>query len=165
MRWQTMSKKTEYTDMVDFRTPRYIFKYLNTIEKIEYDGACQDGINNLATSLRLEDEWPEGCVYSNPPFDNDSIIKWVKKGYIHSRKSEKNTHIMLIPNKLTQVKIQEHCSNKIDSLIFLGGRVDFDSIYSVKGGSSRMGSVILIQKIGESGFKFQPLKKIKELFS
>jgi hypothetical protein len=33
----------------------------------------------------------------------------------------------------------------INKLIFLGGRVDFNSIHSVKGGTSRNGSVLIIQ--------------------
>ena len=164
-RFETMSKKLKFTDMVDFRTPNYLFKYLNSIEKIDFDGACEAGINNLAIPLRLEDEWPNGVVYSNPPFDIDSINKWIDKGWEHSRKAEGNVSLILIPDKLTQVKFQEQSSNKFDSIIFLGGRVNFESIYSIKGGSSRNGSVILIQKMGEKGIHFKMLKEIKREFS
>jgi len=164
-RFETMSRKTQFTDMVDFRTPTYLFNYLNSIEKIDFDGACDPGINNLATPLRLEEEWPNGAVYSNPPFDIDSINKWIKKGWEHSRKAEGNVSMILIPNKLTQVKFQNESANYFDSIIFLGGRVNFDSIYSTKGGSSRMGSVILIQKKGESGIYFKKLSEIKRDFA
>lgn len=161
-RWKTMSKKLQHTDQVDFRTPKYLFDFINTIENIEFDGACEIGLNDLAKPLRLEEKWPNGAIYSNPPFDIDSICKWIEKGYEHSRKSPKNTHIMLIPNKLTQVGFQNRAINKIDKIIFLGGRVNFESPYAVKGGSSRMGSVILIQKIGFSGFEFVKLSDIKK---
>jgi hypothetical protein len=67
------------------------------------------------------------------------------KGFEHSRKAEGNIHVMLIPNKLNFVKIQKECSHTFDKLIFLGGRVDFYSPYSVKGGASRNGSVLVIQ--------------------
>ena len=160
-RFETMSKKLKNTDQVDFRTPKYLFDFINSISKVEYDGACEKGLNELAKPIRLEDEWPNGTIYSNPPFDIDSIIKWLEKGFIHSRKSKENVHIMLIPNKLTQVKFQNGCKNKIDKMIFLGGRVNFDSPYSVKGGTSRMGSVILIQKMGETGFSFVKLSDLK----
>lgn len=163
-RFKTMSKKTQFSDMVDFRTPKYLFDYINSIEKIDFDGACEDGKNNLATPLRLEEEWPNGVVYSNPPFDIDSINKWINKGWVHSRKVEGNVSIILIPNKLTQVKFQLNSENKFDSIIFLGGRVDFVSPYATKGGTSRMGSVILIQKIGASGVHFKQLKQIKRVF-
>ena len=62
------------------------------------------------------------------------------------------------------VKFQNQSANKFDSIIFLGGRVNFESIYSTKGGSSRMGSIILIQKIGEKGIHFKTLRDIKEEF-
>jgi hypothetical protein len=161
-RYKTMNKKLKYTDQVDFRTPKYLFNFLNTIAKIEYDGACIEGINNLAKPLRLEDEWPNGVIYSNPPFDIDSICKWIEKGYIHSRSAKGNIHLMIIPNKITQVKFQNRCKNLIDKMIFLGGRVNFESIYSVKGGSSRNGSIILIQAEGESGFEFVLLSDLKK---
>ena len=102
-------------------------------------------MNNLTTPLRLEEDWPNGVIYSNPPFDTPSIIKWALKGFEHSRKAEGNIHVMLIPNKLNFVKIQTECSHTFDKLIFLGGRVDFSSPYSIKGGTSRNGSVLVIQ--------------------
>ena len=161
-RYETMSKRLEHTDQVDFRTPEYLFQFINSISPVEFDGACEKGLNELAEPLRLEDPWPDGTIYSNPPFDIDSIIKWIKKGYAHSRKNEGNVHIMLIPNKLTQVKLQDHCSELIDKIIFLGGRVNFDSPYAVRGGTSRMGSVILIQSPDFSGFEFIRLKDLKK---
>ena len=80
-RFKTMNSKTQFSDQVDFRTPPYLFEYIKSLYgRIDYDGACfSDGSNALATPLRLENEWPDGIVYSNPPFDDDSIIKWIKK--------------------------------------------------------------------------------------
>lgn len=164
-RWETMNKKLKNSDQVDFRTPHYLFKFINSIYEIQFDAACKAGINNLAEPLRLEDKWPPGVVYSNPPFDMDSINSWIEKGYEHSRGAEGNVSIILIPNKITQVSFHDKSSNKFDSMIILGGRVNFDSIYSTKGGSSRNGSIILIQKRGESGIIFKKLKDIKEEFN
>ncbi len=162
-RSETFSKKLKHTDQVDFRTPKYLFDYINSLYKIEFDGACQLGINNLAKPLRLEDEWPNGVVYSNPPFDIDSLTSWIKKGFVHSRNNKSNVHIMLVPNKITQVKFQK-VIHLVDKMIILGGRVNFESIYSVKGGTSRNGSIILIQKIGEKGFQNKLLSELKEDF-
>ena len=145
-RYLTMNKKLKYTDMVDFRTPKYLENYIRDRWNFQFDGACEAGVNNLAEPLRLEDDWKNDCViYSNPPFDDDSIIKWIKKGYEWSQKHRGNIHVILIPNKLNHVKIQKETKGMINKLVFLGGRVNFDSIYSVKGGSSRNGSVIIVQ--------------------
>lgn len=164
MRYKTMNKPLKYTDMVDFRTPKYLFKFINSLHEIEFDAACTPGLNNLAKPLRLEEEWPNGIIYSNPPFDNQSIIKWAKKGFKHSRKKKENVHIMLIPNKITQVEIQKEAFELFDELIFLGGRVNFDSPYSTKGGSSRNGSIIIIQNNGVKRFSNVLLSELKERF-
>ena len=157
-----MNKKLKNTDQVDFRTPPYLFKFINSIAKVDFDGACEANENNLAEPLRLEDKWPNGVVYSNPPFDIDSICSWVEKGYEHSRKHPNNISIILIPNKITQVKFQNKCSDLIDKMIFLGGRVNFISKFSVKGGSSRNGSIILIQSPKFKGFEFIRLRDLKK---
>ena len=145
-RYLTMSKKLPKTDMVDFRTPLYLQKYIKENWNFQFDGACEDGVNNLAKALRLEDEWENNvCVYSNPPFDDESLIKWIKKGHNWVKKHKGNVHVILIPNKLNHVKIQKETKGMINKLIFLGGRVNCDSIHSVKGGTSRNGSVLIIQ--------------------
>jgi len=171
MRYKTMNQKTKFSDQVDFRTPEYLFKYIKSIYgDVHYDAACfQDGSNALANPLRLGDNWPEGIIYSNPPFDDDSIIKWINKGWHHSRKNKNNIHIMLIPNKLNHVKIQKNGFDLIDKIIFLGGRVNFKSSFSTKGGSSRNGSIILIQdqtlNNHEKQFSFKLLSVLKEEFN
>ena len=104
-RSETMSKKLNFTDMVDFRTPSYLWKYINSIQTVDFDGACEAGINNLAKPLRLENEWPSGVVYSNPPFDIESINAWVKKGFEHSRRAEGNVSIILIPVSYTHLTL------------------------------------------------------------
>jgi len=164
MRYETMNRRLPKTDMVDFRTPAYLFSYINSLYTIEYDGACSPGINNLAKPLRLEEEWPQGVIYSNPPFDITSICAWLEKGWNHSRKHYSNVHILLLPNKLTQVKLHDF-SHMIDKIIFLGGRVDFDSPHAVKGGTSRMGSIIVIQSMNDSGFDFIKLSELKDIYS
>ena len=128
----------------DFRTPYFVFDWLNfQFGPIQYDGACEDGVNNLAQSLRLEDDWPTAAtVYSNPPWDAESIEKWILKGI--QLRSSGGTHIMLIPNKLCQCFISKYVSD-FDRLIFIGGRIDFSGPYSCSGGASRSGSVIIIQ--------------------
>jgi hypothetical protein len=170
MRHLTMNQKTKFSDQVDFRTPAYLFQYIKSLyNKVDFDGACfADGSNALANPLRLENEWPEGVVYSNPPFDDNSIIKWIKKGYNYTRKNNNNIHIMIIPNKLNHVKIQKEALELIDKIIFLGGRVNFSSKFAVKGGASRNGSVILIQdyKISKNkNFEYVLLSELKAKYS
>lgn len=170
MRYKTMNQKTKFSDQVDFRTPAYLFEYIKSLYGyVQYDGACfEDGSNALAYPLRLQEEWPSGIIYSNPPFDDDSIIAWINKGWHHSRKDKNNIHIMLIPNKLNHVKIQKNGFELIDQIIFLGGRVDFKSEFSTKGGASRNGSIILIQdqtlNNHEKQFSFKLLSELKEAF-
>lgn len=166
-RADTFSKKLPNTDMVDFRTPAYLWDYIKTRWNPQYDAACTPGLNNLTTPLRLEEDWPNGVIYSNPPFDTPSIIKWALKGFEHSRKAEGNIHVMLIPNKLNVVSLQKGCSHTFDKLIFLGGRVDFPSPYAVKGGASRNGSVLVIQSVKDALFsksEYILLSELKEIF-
>ena len=133
----------EHNNKNDFRTPPYLFDFINKRYKIDYDGACEDGVNNLATPLRLEDHWPDfSIVYSNPPFDKDSILSWFDKGQDLVERG--GIHIMLLPEKICQVFFNpmiEHFSE----IIFLGGRINFISPYAVKGGTSMNGSIITIQ--------------------
>jgi len=169
MKYKTMNRKTKFSDQIDFRTPPYLFHYISSLYgEIQFDGACfEDGSNALAQPLRLENNWPNGIIYSNPPFDDDSIISWILKGFEHTRKNEDNVHIMIIPNKLNHVKIQKNAFNYVDEIIFLGGRVDFKSEYSTKGGTSRNGSLILIQnkKIKNRKFSFKLLSELKNKFN
>ncbi len=126
----------------DFRTPAYLFAWINEqFGPIQFDGACEDGVNNLAPALRLEEEWPaQSVVYSNPPFDSDSIVRWFRKG-----REFGGTHIMCIPNKLCQVFFAELLP-QCNEVWMLAGRVDFSGPYSVAGGASRSGTVIIVQE-------------------
>ena len=130
--------------MDDFRTPKYLFSFIeNKFGPIHYDGACTPSLNNLAQPLKLENKWPSNStIYSNPPFDSVSIIKWINKGHEHTKNG--GTHILLLPNKLCQVFFNE-LFPMIDHIIYFGGRVDFSSPYSCKGGTSMSGSILLIQ--------------------
>ena len=101
-----VNRNHPHNDKDDFRTPQYLFSYIDDRYSIEYDGACTPGVNNLALPLRLEDDWPKSSVvYSNPPYDSESMINWFWKGEKH--KAEGGVHIMLIPNKLSQCFMSE----------------------------------------------------------
>ena len=127
----------------DFRTPAYLFDWINDIfGPVEYDAACDEN-NNLAPPLRLEDDWPTGSViYTNPPFDSQSIIAWFDKGRIHADNG--GIHIMCLPNKLCQTFFTERIS-QCDEILLLGGRVDFSGPFSTPGGASRSGTVVIVQ--------------------
>ena len=136
----------EHSSKDDFRTPAYLFEWIDRkFGPVEYDAACfADGSNALATPLRLEDEWPNhSVIYSNPPFRD--YVKWLDKGRLHALKG--GIHILLIPNRLCQVKVVERLSTHLISEIWcLGGRVNFEGPHSVKGGASRTGTIILVQR-------------------
>ena len=157
-----VNRNHPHNDKDDFRTPKYLFSYINERFSIEYDGACTPGVNNLALPLRLEDDWLKGSVvYSNPPYDSESIINWFLKGEKH--KAEGGVHIMLIPNKLSQCFMSEMIPC-FDEIIFLGGRVNFESPFAVKGGASMSGSVITRQggypkQIGVKSVLLRDLKR------
>jgi len=131
----------------DFRTPGYLWRWINhEFGQIDYDAACTPGLNNLATPLRLEDEWPPGStIYSNPPYDAESIVKWVEKGFEHAANGGK--HILCLPNKIGQVFFNKYIT-RFSQMIFLGGRVDFSSPYSVKNGASMSSTIIFVQEFG-----------------
>ena len=133
-----------HNDKVDFRTPPYLFHWIEeNFGIIDYDAACVDGLNNLSKPLRLEEEWPKGStIYSNPPFDSPSIEKWFVKGEIHAANG--GVHIMCIPNKICQVFFSKMIT-RFDEIVFLGGRVNFISPYAVKGGASMSGTLITRQ--------------------
>ena len=143
------------TNLSDFRTPEYLMKWIDsTFGPIQFDAACEPGVNNLYSPLRLEGSWPKGStVFSNPPYDALSINKWFKKGLKHVESGGK--HIMLLPNKLCQKTFIENIHPYIQRIVFLGGRVNFTGPNIVKGGSSRSGCIILINEpsgIREWGF-------------
>jgi len=134
----------EHNDKSDFRTPKFLFQYIeDKFGKIDYDGACIDGLNNLAKSLRLDDEWPIGStVYSNPPFDSGSIEKWFDKGELHAKNG--GMHIMCLPEKICQVFFNRMII-EFEEIVFLGGRINFVSPYAVKGGASMSGTILTRQ--------------------
>ena len=66
----------------DFRTPAYLLDFIRLRWGLDYDAACTPNVNNVVPkTLRLEEEWPKKkwptTIYSNPPFDTKSIIKWI----------------------------------------------------------------------------------------
>lgn len=149
-------KNHQKTNLSDFRTPNYLVEWINKeFGPIDFDAACEPGLNNLFEPLRVEDEWPIGStVFSNPPFDTPSILKWFAKGLEHSKKG--GTHIMLIPNKLCQKTFVNHINPYIETLVFLGGRINFEGPNIVKGGSSRNGCLILVNQ-ASAQYKFKSI--------
>jgi len=175
----------------DYRSPNYLLHYIDSRWGLNYDAACELGINNVVPkTLRLEDKWPNRkwpvTIYSNPPFDTSSIIKWIQKGYqwtqeqkvttrseLQRRVSGRNrrTHVILMPNKLTNVQLQNECTLGVfpiwNDTIFLGGRINFEGPNVVKGGASRNGCVLLIQRNYGSTLnhqvEFVPLKRLKAI--
>ena len=141
------ARSHENSHQEDFRTPAYLWAWIQHRWNPTFDAACfADGSNALAKPLRLEDEWPKGStVYSNPPFNATSYAKWLDKGRDHAAKG--GTHVLLIPNRLCQLALVDRIgSHMIAEVWCLGGRVNFEGPFSCKGGTSRSGTIILIQR-------------------
>jgi hypothetical protein len=138
-----------HNDKDDFRTPAYLLRFIEDhFGRIDYDGACTPGLNNVATALRLEEPWPIGLVYSNPPYDKDSILAWFAKG--EELANAGGTHVMCLPEKVTQTFFVP-LIERFEEIIFLGGRVNFVSPYAVKGGASMNGTILTRQGGDKTG--------------
>jgi len=133
-----VNRRHEHNDKDDFRTPMYLINWMKSIYGHQLrDGACSEEnkkgkpINLFGNYVIQNDEW----IYINPPFDTPSIIKFIEA----SKKFQYNDLVYLLPNKLCQKQFCLNVNSYFDEIHFLGGRIDFESPYSVKGGTSMNG--------------------------
>lgn len=134
----------EHNQKDDFRTPMYIINWLKSRYGYNLlDAACSEEnkkgeyINIFKKPAQYEIFSPDTWIYINPPFDMKNVIKftqaaaqWASKGW---------PVVMLLPNKLCSKSYCEKVNIHFDEIICLGGRINFDSPYSVKGGTSMNG--------------------------
>ena len=138
-----LNRRHKHTDKDDFRTPMYIIKWLKSkFGDGLRDGACSPGINNKGEPINVfgfhlisKNEW----VYINPPFDTPTILRFIESCVDISKG---NNVVFLLPNKLCQKSFCLNVNQHFDEIIMLGGRIDFESPYAVKGGSSMNGCFI-----------------------
>ncbi len=140
-----LSRKThKHNDKDDFRTPDYIIRWLKSqFGEGLRDGACTPNVNNKGVPIDLFDpysrlsyaEW----VYVNPPFDMKNVVMFVEAC---ARISAGNDVVMLLPNKLCSKSYCLKVNHHFDEIIMLGGRIDFESPYAAKGGTSMNGCFV-----------------------
>lgn len=158
----------EHNEKDDFRTPMYLINYLKRhFGEGLRDGACSpenmkgEPFNVFSDDSMLKGEW----LYINPPYDTPSIIRFVRAAVLHSEKG--HDVVFLIPNKLCQKEWCLHINQHFDEIMCLGGRVNFESPYAVKGGSSMNGCFFgiiygdLSKKNEHPRMSFKTLKSIK----
>lgn len=144
----------ERTHEEDFRTPEYIVKWLKyNFGEDFYDACYNENYDNALSTPYIpgktepnQGEW----VYFNPPFHSNKIPYFIELAKELQLKNIMS--VFLLPNKLCQVGFVNNVNRSFDEIIFLGGRINFDSIYSTPGGTSKNGCFIGIVK---------PLSKIK----
>lgn len=163
-------KDHEHNTKDDFRTPAYLINYLcSRFGKGLRDGACSEEnkkgepINVFGFHLIEPKEW----IYVNPPFDTPSIVAFVDA----CSKLDGNDRVFLLPNKLCQKRFVESVNAHFDEIIMLGGRINFESPYAVKGGTSMNGcffGIMYADPMKKNEFpivKSITLAKLKEDFS
>jgi hypothetical protein len=144
----------------------YLIKWLKKLfgEGLR-DGACIPGLNDKGEPINVfgfhllaEGEW----IYINPPFDTPTIVKFAEAARL--RADEGTTVVMLLPNKLCQVGFVNGVNLHFDEVWTLGGRINFESPYSTKGGSSMNGcffGILRPERIEPSILKHFTLSQIK----
>ena len=159
----------ERTHEEDFRTPKYLVEYMkHRFGEKFYDACYNQNFDNCLErpyipniTIPNNDEW----VYFNPPFHSDKIHYFIDLAV--ELKKIGITSVFLLPNKLCQVAFVERINPHFSKIIFLGGRINFISEYSVKGGSSRNGcfiGLITPGKISFRTFEYTTLKEIKAVY-
>lgn len=162
----------ERTHKEDFRTPQYIVNWL----KFEfgdhfYDACYNENFDNALSTPYIPNKTDldvRNWVYFNPPFHSNKLEYFISLAEdLHCKG---NDVVFLLPNKLCQVRYNDLLNGFFDEIIFLSGRIDFNSIYSVKGGSSRNGCFIGYKKGIQyrktiPTFRFVKLKDIKKGFN
>ena len=134
----------ERTHEEDFRTPEYLVNYLKYWFGENFYDACYN--ENYDNSLSepyipgITKPNPFEWVYFNPPFHSDKIHYFI--ALAEELKKQSVTSVFLLPNKLCQVGYVNGVNLHFEHIIFLGGRIDFISEHSVKGGTSRNGCFI-----------------------
>mgnify|MGYP003139693769 CR=1 FL=1 len=140
-----INRRHEHNDKDDFRTPMYLINWMksNFGDGLR-DGACSeenkkgDPINVFDFHIIEAEEW----IYVNPPFDTSSIIKFVEACSL----IESNDRVFLLPNKLCQKSFCLNINKHFDEIHMLGGRIDFESPYAVKGGTSMNGCFLGVMR-------------------
>jgi site-specific DNA-methyltransferase (adenine-specific) len=110
----------------DWRTPRYIFDYLNDIYKFTLDPCASDDNNLCDKYYTLEDDglsksWAGETVFMNPPYGRE-ISKWVKKAFDETN-DYGATVICLLPARTCPAWFWDYCQD--GAINFLRGRVKF----------------------------------------
>ena len=86
----------------DYRTPQALFDALDREFHFTLD-ACADADNAkcrrffTAEDDGLAQDWSGQTVWMNPPYDNDSLARWMQKAYAMSQGTGGTTVVALVP--------------------------------------------------------------------
>lgn len=128
----------------DFRTPMYIIDWLKDhFGDNLLDAACSEE-NKKGEYINIFKEPASYAIfdlttwiYINPPFDMQNCIDFTQAGALWNEKGW--PVVMLLPNKLCSKSYCEKINIHFDEIICLGGRINFESPYAAKGGTSMNG--------------------------
>ena len=132
------------SDKDNFWTPMYIIYWLkDKFGDYMYDAACDEHNKKGQYIDIFKEPIPHddmSWIYINPPFDMASVFEFV----IHAaRWADAGWPIvMLLPNKLCSRGYVTQVNNRLDHIIYLGGRINFEGPYACKGGASMNGCFV-----------------------
>tara|TARA_Y100000004_G_C8953744_1_gene429799 strand:- start:100 stop:750 length:651 start_codon:yes stop_codon:yes gene_type:complete len=149
--WHYKARMThEHNPKDDFRTPDYLIWYLKKqFGSNLLDAACteENALGDFVNIFVEDDLIPfdytnNGWIYINPPFDMKSIVAFVKQSYKWFLNGWRV--VLLLPNKLCSKTFVTQLNHHFAGIVLLGGRIDFDSPYATKGGTSMNGCFLAI---------------------
>lgn len=127
-----MNKKTQEvlfsSKKSDWRTPKYVFDYLNSRMHFTLDAAADD-INKLCSAYftkehdALKQNWKGHRVFVNPPYSRGLIYNFVKKGFEEGHKD--NTSVTMLLPARTCNKWWHEFVMKANEIYFVKGRIKF----------------------------------------
>lgn len=146
-------------DPDDYRTPQYVLDWIeHYICEITHDGACNElmlsrsGIwsplpNSVATPIDIMQLLLPSMlrvaepshVFINPPWDTPTILELVHAASILNEVDETMTFTFLLPNKLCNKAWVEQVFPHLHTIIFLGGRINFEGPNAAPAAKTRHG--------------------------
>lgn len=154
-----MSFKTRAKNTKDnWRTPKYLFDYLNLKYHFNIDLAADDN-NHLCNDYYTEEtdalkqDWTGKRAFCNPPFSQKKV--WIKKAAETVKMPEKNTIIvMIIPATVETEAWRKYIWNGAYEIIFPAGRVKYIQPDGTEGGSPAFPTAIIVWKSGYVGLPY-----------
>ena len=118
-------------DSDSYRTPLWLFDYLNNIHNFDVD-ICSSDINKLCDNFftidnnALEKQWiKHGKMgYCNPPYSRGEKEKFLDKAFLEMKNGFST--VFVIPADLSNICWKEKIIGKATKITVISGRVSFD---------------------------------------